>query len=108
MLAIDLDSADNAKAVVAQLLEQGILINRTHDTVLRFLPPYIIEKKHVDEVINALDRALRISTAHVGPDALVRAGELRSPVAARGAAGRVRAPAPTRSVALRNLKGASH
>src|ERR1044071_9589875 len=41
MLAIDLDSAETAKAVVAQLLEQGILINRTHDTVLRFLPPYI-------------------------------------------------------------------
>jgi len=58
MLAIDLDSADTAKAVVNQLLERGILINRTHDTVLRFLPPYIIERKHIDEVVNALDRAL--------------------------------------------------
>jgi acetylornithine/N-succinyldiaminopimelate aminotransferase len=58
MLAIDIDSADTAKAVVNQLLGQGILINRTHDTVLRFLPPYIIEKKHVDQVIRALDRAL--------------------------------------------------
>ena len=61
MLAIDLDSADTAKAVVAHLLEQGILINRTHETVLRFLPPYIIEKKHLDEVIDALDRALNQS-----------------------------------------------
>jgi acetylornithine aminotransferase/acetylornithine/N-succinyldiaminopimelate aminotransferase len=58
MLAIDLDSADTAKAVVNQLLARGILINRTHDTVLRFLPPYIIERKHIDEVVNALDRAL--------------------------------------------------
>jgi acetylornithine aminotransferase/acetylornithine/N-succinyldiaminopimelate aminotransferase len=58
MLAIELDSSDLAKAVVANLLAKGILINRTHDTVLRFLPPYIIEKKHVDEVIGALDRAL--------------------------------------------------
>ncbi len=58
MLAIDIDSADTAKAIVSQLLQQGILINRTHDTVLRFLPPYIIEKKHVDQVIRALDRAL--------------------------------------------------
>ena len=58
MLAIELDSADTAKAVVNKLLGQGILINRTHDVVLRFLPPYIIEKKHVDEVISALDRAL--------------------------------------------------
>jgi len=59
MLAIELDSADLAKAVVANLLANGILINRTHDTVLRFLPPYIIEKRHVDEVIKALDEALR-------------------------------------------------
>jgi acetylornithine/N-succinyldiaminopimelate aminotransferase len=63
MLAIDLDSADTAKAVVNQLLERGILINRTHDTVLRFLPPYIIEKKHIDEVVNALDRALSLQLA---------------------------------------------
>ena len=74
MLAIELDSADTAKAVVGQLLGQGILINRTHDTVLRFLAPYIIEKKHVDEVIRALDRALRSKSKHVGPDALVRTG----------------------------------
>jgi acetylornithine aminotransferase/acetylornithine/N-succinyldiaminopimelate aminotransferase len=58
MLAIDLDFSDTAKAVVTELLAKGILINRTHETVLRFLPPYIIEKKHVDEVIHALDRAL--------------------------------------------------
>jgi acetylornithine aminotransferase/acetylornithine/N-succinyldiaminopimelate aminotransferase len=63
MLAIDIDSADTAKAVVNQLLGQGILINRTHDTVLRFLPPYIIEKKHVDQVIRALDRALSSQAA---------------------------------------------
>jgi acetylornithine/N-succinyldiaminopimelate aminotransferase len=58
MLALELDSAETAKAVVAQLLEQGILINRTHDVVVRFLPPYIIEKKHVDKVLRALDHAL--------------------------------------------------
>jgi acetylornithine/N-succinyldiaminopimelate aminotransferase len=61
MLAIELDSAETAKVVVAQLLDSGILINRTHETVLRFLPPYIVEKKHVDEVIRALDRVLQTS-----------------------------------------------
>src|SRR6266581_3644263 len=59
MLGMELDSADTAKAVVQQLLQKGILINRTQETVLRFLPPYIIQKKHVDEVIRALDRALK-------------------------------------------------
>ena len=63
MLAIDLDSADVAKSVVTDLLGRGILINRTHDTVLRFLPPYIIEKKHVDEVVHALDRAVAEASA---------------------------------------------
>jgi len=58
MLAIELDSAETAKLAVTDLLAQGILINRTHDVVLRFLPPYIIEKKHVDEVIEALDSVL--------------------------------------------------
>jgi acetylornithine aminotransferase/acetylornithine/N-succinyldiaminopimelate aminotransferase len=58
MLAMELDSVELAKAVTRELLQQGIIINRTHDTVLRFLPPYIIEKKHVDQVIKALDAAL--------------------------------------------------
>jgi acetylornithine aminotransferase/acetylornithine/N-succinyldiaminopimelate aminotransferase len=58
MLAMELDSSDKAKAVVSTLLKKRILINRTHETVLRFLPPYIIREKHVDEVIRALDSAL--------------------------------------------------
>ena len=58
MLAMELDSPDLAKAVTKQLLQEGIIINRTHETVLRFLPPYVIQKKHVDHLIKALDRAL--------------------------------------------------
>jgi acetylornithine/N-succinyldiaminopimelate aminotransferase len=58
MQAVELDSPDLAKAVGKQLLQEGIIINRTHDTVLRFLPPYIIQKKHVDRLIKSLDSAL--------------------------------------------------
>ena len=58
MLGIEIDSADTAKEALRQLLDGGILINRTHETVLRFLPPYIIQKKHVDQVVRALDAAL--------------------------------------------------
>ncbi len=57
MLGMELDSGDTAKAVVQQLLAQGILINRTHENTLRFLPPYIITKKHVDQLIRALGDA---------------------------------------------------
>jgi acetylornithine aminotransferase/acetylornithine/N-succinyldiaminopimelate aminotransferase len=59
MLALELDSSDLAKAVAKQLLQDGIIINRTHETVLRFLPPYVIQKRHVDQVVEALDAALR-------------------------------------------------
>jgi acetylornithine/N-succinyldiaminopimelate aminotransferase len=60
MLGVELDSPDRAKAVVQNLLQQGIIINRTHETVLRFLPPYTIQPKHVDEVIGVLDKALLV------------------------------------------------
>lgn len=58
MLGVEIDSAETAKSAVQQLLDHGILINRTHETVLRFLPPYVIQKKHVDKVMRALDSAL--------------------------------------------------
>ncbi|MGA9805315.1 MAG: aspartate aminotransferase family protein [Terriglobales bacterium] len=58
MQAVELDSPELAKAVARQLLQEGIIINRTHETVLRFLPPYVIKKKHVDQVVKALDAAL--------------------------------------------------
>ena len=69
MLAAELDSADLAKLTVAEMLKRHILINCTSDTVLRFLPPYVIERKHVDEAIKALDeifteKAAAVSAAH--------------------------------------------
>jgi len=63
MLGVDMTEPDIAKAAVQHLLDRGILINRTHDTVLRFLPPYIIKKKHVDQVVSALDSALSANPA---------------------------------------------
>jgi acetylornithine/N-succinyldiaminopimelate aminotransferase len=80
MLGMDLESADVAKAAVQQLLDRGILINRTHDTVLRFLPPYIIQKKHVDQVVRALDSALLSSTAKLAKSAhATRSAQRRKP-----------------------------
>jgi acetylornithine/N-succinyldiaminopimelate aminotransferase len=64
MLAAELDSAELAKLVVAEMLKRRILINRTSETVLRFLPPYIVERKHVDAAIEALDQILTEHTAH--------------------------------------------
>ena len=58
MLAAELDSADLAKDVLASMLGRRILINRTSETVLRFLPPYILGREHVDAAISALDEVL--------------------------------------------------
>lgn len=62
MLAAQLDSADLAKQVVADMLARRILINRTSETVLRFLPPYVLKKQNIDEAIAALDAILKERT----------------------------------------------
>jgi acetylornithine/succinyldiaminopimelate/putrescine aminotransferase len=42
-----------------QGIEQGVLFNCTHDTVLRFLPPYIVTEKEVDQALKVLGRLFR-------------------------------------------------
>lgn len=63
MLGIELDSADLAKRAAAEMMAQHIIINRTSETVLRFLPPYILEREHVDTAIAALDGILHRLTS---------------------------------------------
>ena len=58
MLAMEMASAELAKQVVARMLERRILINRTNETVLRFLPPYIMGREHVDLAVSALNDIL--------------------------------------------------
>jgi acetylornithine/N-succinyldiaminopimelate aminotransferase len=64
MLGAELNSADLAKHVAAQLMERHIIVNRTSETVLRFLPPFILERKHVEIAIKALDEI--VSAAYAG------------------------------------------
>jgi len=42
------------KQIVIDAMAEGLLINCTHDTVLRFLPPYIVTEKDVDQVMKVL------------------------------------------------------
>ena len=58
MLALELQHAELAKHAMAKMMERRILINRTSETVLRFLPPYILETEDVDRAIAALDAVL--------------------------------------------------
>jgi acetylornithine aminotransferase/acetylornithine/N-succinyldiaminopimelate aminotransferase len=67
MLGAELSSADLAKSVAAQLMDRQIIINRTSETVLRFLPPFILERKHVEIAIKALDEIVSATYAGAAP-----------------------------------------
>jgi acetylornithine/N-succinyldiaminopimelate aminotransferase len=47
------------KQLVLDGMAEGLLFNCTHDTVLRFLPPYIITEQDVDRAISALTRVFK-------------------------------------------------
>jgi acetylornithine/N-succinyldiaminopimelate aminotransferase len=47
-----------ARPMVEQALAQGVLFNSTQDTVLRFLPPFLLQEKHVDKGIRVLKKLL--------------------------------------------------
>jgi acetylornithine aminotransferase/acetylornithine/N-succinyldiaminopimelate aminotransferase len=51
------------KNVVRQALEAGVIFNCTQEKVLRFLPPLIIERSHVDELIAVLKPILAACSA---------------------------------------------
>jgi predicted acetylornithine/succinylornithine family transaminase len=42
------------KQIVLDAMAEGLLMNCTHDTVLRFLPPYIVTEKEVDQAVKTL------------------------------------------------------
>ena len=67
MLGAELNSADLAKQVAAQLMDRHIIVNRTSETVLRFLPPFILERKHVETAIKALDEIVSATYAGAAP-----------------------------------------
>ena len=48
-----------ARPIVDEALSEGVLFNSTQDTVVRFLPPYLLEEKHVDKGIRVLKKLLR-------------------------------------------------
>ena len=59
MLGMELSSAELAKSVLEEMMRRRIIINRTSETVIRFLPPYILERKHVNITVSALDDILK-------------------------------------------------
>lgn len=58
MIGVEIDSADLAAQIAREMMAARIILNRTSETVLRFLPPFILENSHVDTTIRALDEIL--------------------------------------------------
>ena len=65
MIGVDFHSADVAKHIHETMMERGFLFNRTHDTVLRFLPPFILTRDQIDIAIRAMDEILTTLTPPV-------------------------------------------
>jgi len=58
-LILGIDLTINGKDIVNYCLEKRLIINCTHDTVLRLLPPLIITKRDVDCAMKILEEALK-------------------------------------------------
>jgi len=56
MLGMEIATEELATRAASEMMQQHIIVNRTSETVLRFLPPFILERSHVDITIAALDK----------------------------------------------------
>ncbi len=54
-MELDLKTVKDAKLIVDEMRLEKILINLVQNRILRFTPPLIVNKYHVDEVITSLD-----------------------------------------------------
>jgi predicted acetylornithine/succinylornithine family transaminase len=54
MLGVEL--AVPGKQLVLDAMKEGLLMNCTHDTVLRFLPPYNVTEKEIDKAVKVLGK----------------------------------------------------
>ena len=47
------------KDIIANVMENGMIIISAGANTLRFLPPLTIQKEHVDEMIGILEKAIQ-------------------------------------------------
>ena len=83
-LMIGVELSFPGKQIVLDAMEQGLLMNCTHDTVLRFLPPYIITEKEIDRAVGILKRVFKLAAKR--GDAQARAAGSTSGTSAIAAA----------------------
>jgi acetylornithine/N-succinyldiaminopimelate aminotransferase len=77
MLGVDL-SSDGAP-IVQEALRRGVIINCTHDHILRLLPPFIIGKRDIAEFLAKFEAVLA-ATSKKAATASVKERKLKSPI----------------------------
>jgi acetylornithine aminotransferase/acetylornithine/N-succinyldiaminopimelate aminotransferase len=55
-LMLGMELKISGKQIVLDCMEHGLLINCTHDTVLRMLPPYTVTEKDIDQAAKILGK----------------------------------------------------
>lgn len=55
-LLVGMELDFDGKEIVTACLREGFLINCTVNTVLRFMPPLIINEEEIDLLVQALDK----------------------------------------------------
>ncbi|MCS4542197.1 MAG: acetylornithine transaminase [Euryarchaeota archaeon] len=63
-LLLGMELAYKGDKIVDLARENGLLINCTADTTLRFVPPFIVQKEHIDKAISILDKVFKEQEAH--------------------------------------------
>jgi predicted acetylornithine/succinylornithine family transaminase len=63
-LMIGIELKMPGKQLVLDAMEEGLLINCTHDVVLRFLPPFIITEKEIDQAVRTLKKIFRQANSY--------------------------------------------
>ncbi|MGC1256149.1 MAG: hypothetical protein WA867_11380, partial [Candidatus Acidiferrales bacterium] len=58
-LILGIDLAIDGSPIVAQALRNGLVINCTHEHILRLLPPFIIRSKDVTEFLAKFEKTLK-------------------------------------------------
>jgi acetylornithine/N-succinyldiaminopimelate aminotransferase len=81
ILGIDL-SCDGAP-IVQEALRRRLIINCTHDHILRLLPPFIISKRDIAEFLKKFEAVLSAVSKKGAPTAAMKAPELRIPIQQR-------------------------
>ena len=57
-LMVGVDLAKPGKELTSKCLEAGLIINCTHDTILRWIPAMTVSKKEIDEAIKIFEKVL--------------------------------------------------